>query len=126
MASAWAAGPPKVVAAAPPAAADWTLGSAVKLTTSDGEAVSGEARHGRCAARCAASSAAVRCADSRRARAPAPQVFACDRAAEVLVLKAPGAAAYESVLRVLSLSAIKARFRRPGAGDALNPSSAPC
>jgi hypothetical protein len=39
------------------------------------------------------------------------QVFACDRAAEVLVLKAPGAAADESVLRVLSLGAIKARAR---------------
>jgi hypothetical protein len=42
MASAWAAGPPK--AAAPPSSADFALGSAVKLTTSDGEAVSGEAR----------------------------------------------------------------------------------
>jgi len=42
-------------------------------------------------------------------------VFACDRAAEVLVLKAPGAAADESVLRVLSLSAIKARSPEPEA-----------
>jgi hypothetical protein len=47
MASAWAAGPPKAPAAAAAAAgsaADWQLGSAVKLTTVDGEAVSGEAR----------------------------------------------------------------------------------
>ena len=53
MASAWAAGPPKR-AAASPSAADFALGSAVKLTTSDGEAVSGEARcELRCEPRCA-------------------------------------------------------------------------
>ncbi len=44
MASAWAAGPPKGALASGAPSGDWALGAGVKLTTLDGEALSGEAR----------------------------------------------------------------------------------
>ena len=131
MASAWAAGPPKVAPTAASAASaassgDWPLGAAVKLTTTDGETLSGEARGTqRSAARSRRRSRRAgwraQTADAHRPTHVArPQVFACERALEVLVLKAPAATPGESVLRIVALKSIKAR-RRGGARGGVHP-----